>query len=81
MCREEITNIVVGKIKEHFLIENVAMDAKLITDLGADSLDQVELIMGIEDKFNIEIPDDDATNLITVEDLINYIEKRTGEVK
>ena len=49
-------------------------EAKFIEDLGADSLDIVELIMTMEDNFGIDIPDDDAEKLRSVQDAINYIE-------
>ena len=51
----------------------VLPEAKFIDDLGADSLDTVEMTMSIEDIFGIEIPDEDAEMLITVGDVINYI--------
>ena len=52
----------------------VKEDSKFIEDLGADSLDVVELVMGLEEKFDIEIPDEDAEKILTVADAINYIE-------
>jgi len=51
--------------------------AKFQDDLGADSLDLIELTMRLEEEFDIEIPDDDANNIITVGDVIKYIEERT----
>ena len=51
----------------------VTMEAKFIDDLGADSLDTVELIMQFEEEFNIEIPDDDAENLLSVGQAVEYI--------
>ncbi len=51
----------------------VTMDASFIDDLGADSLDLVELIMGLETEFDIEIPDEDAEKIRTVGDAVNYI--------
>ncbi|HHE9871751.1 TPA: acyl carrier protein [Campylobacter coli] len=51
----------------------VKMESK-IEDLGADSLDVVELIMALEEKFEVEIPDSDAEKLIKIEDVVNYIE-------
>lgn len=56
--------------------EEIADDAAFIEDLGADSLDIVELIMAMEEEFDMEIPDDDAERIITVQDAIDYIEKR-----
>lgn len=57
----------------------ITMDAKFIDDLGADSLDTVELIMQFEEEFNIEIPDEDAETLTTVGEAVEYIEKKTAE--
>jgi acyl carrier protein len=57
----------------------VIPEAKFIDDLGADSLDIVELIMALEDEYGIEIPDEDAEKLETVGDAITYIEKRLAE--
>jgi len=57
----------------------VVPEAKFIDDLGADSLDIVELIMALEDVYGIEIPDEDAEKMETVGDAINYIEKRMAE--
>ena len=54
--------------------EQVTADAKFIDDLGADSLDTVELIMALEEEFSTEIDDDDAEKLQTVDDVIKYIE-------
>ena len=51
-------------------------DARLIEDLGADSLDMVEMLMLVEEEFGISIPDDDAMNLKTVEDIVKYIEAK-----
>ena len=53
----------------------VIPEAKFVEDLGADSLDTVELIMQLEDEFNIEIPDDEAEKLTTVGSVISYIEE------
>ena len=50
-------------------------DAHFVNDLGADSLDTVELIMELEEEFGIEIPDDDAENMMTVGSVVDYIEK------
>ena len=51
----------------------VTEDASFIDDLGADSLDTVELIMAFEEEFDVEIPDEDAQNIKTVKDVIDYI--------
>lgn len=52
----------------------VKMESKIIEDLRADSLDVVELIMALEEKFEVEIPDSDAEKLIKIEDVVNYID-------
>lgn len=55
--------------------EEVVPEASFIDDLGADSLDLVELVMAIEEFFDVEIPDEDAENIRTVQDAINYIQR------
>lgn len=56
--------------------DQVTPDAKFIEDLGADSLDQVELVMALEEEFGSDIPDEDAEKLTTVGDAIKYIEEK-----
>ena len=56
--------------------DQVTPEAKFIEDLGADSLDTVELVMAFEEEFGAEIPDEDAEKLQTVGDVIRYIEER-----
>ncbi len=55
-------------------VEDVTPEASFIDDLGADSLDTVELVMALEEEFGIEIPDEDAEKISTVNDAITYIE-------
>ncbi|MBX7137951.1 MAG: acyl carrier protein [Oligoflexia bacterium] len=57
-------------------IEEVNPEASFIEDLGADSLDIVELIMALEEEYDIEIPDEDAEKIQTVKDVISYVEER-----
>jgi acyl carrier protein len=57
--------------------DEVKPEAKFIDDLGADSLDTVELIMAMEEKFGIEISDSDAEKMSTVQDVVDYIESHT----
>ena len=54
--------------------EEVATEASFVDDLGADSLDTVELVMALEEEFECEIPDEDAEKITTVQEAINYIE-------
>ena len=71
---EQVKKIVV----DHLGIEEskVKPEAKFIDDLGADSLDTVELVMAFEEKFSIEIPDDAAETIQTVKDAIDFIESK-----
>ena len=67
-------------VVEHLGVEadKVTEDASFIDDLGADSLDIVELVMAFEEEFAIDIPDDDVTNLKTVQDAVDYIAAKKG---
>ncbi len=58
-------------------IDKVTMEASFVEDLGADSLDTVELVMAFEEAFNIEIPDEDAEKILKVQDAITYIEDKS----
>jgi len=71
---ERVKKIVV----EHLGVEEskIQSDSKFIDDLGADSLDTVELVMAFEEKFGIEIPDDAAETIQTVQNAIDYIESK-----
>lgn len=55
--------------------EDISKETSFITDLGADSLDQVELIMELEDQFDLNIPDEDAEKILTIGDAVKYIEE------
>ena len=55
--------------------DQVKPEAKMIEDLGADSLDAVELVMAIEEEFGIEVPDEEAQKLVAVNDITNYVTK------
>ena len=61
--------------------EEVTMDASFTDDLGADSLDIVELVMAFEEEFGIEIPDESAEKISTVRQAVDYIEANAGEPK
>ena len=71
---EQVKQIVV----EHLGIDEskVTPESKFIDDLGADSLDTVELVMAFEEKFSIEIPDDAAETILTVKDAIDFIQNK-----
>ena len=73
---ERVQKIVV----EHLGVEadKVTQDASFIDDLGADSLDIVELVMAFEEEFGVEIPDDAAEKITTVKDAITYIDEHQG---
>jgi len=58
-------------------VEEVTDSASFIDDLGADSLDTVELVMALEEKFGVEIPDEDAEKMTTVGEAIKYLEEKT----
>ena len=70
---EKVKKIIVEQLQVND--EIVTEDASFIDDLGADSLDLVELIMALEEEFGIEIPDGDAEKVTTVEDVVNYIKE------
>ncbi|MDW8192064.1 MAG: acyl carrier protein [Synergistota bacterium] len=73
---ERLKNIVVEKLGVEE--SEIRPDASFIDDLGADSLDIVELIMAIEEEFDIEIPDEDAEKLTTVGAAVEYIKNKLG---
>lgn len=56
----------------------IAMETSLMKDLEADSLDAVEIIMAIEDEFDIEIPDEDAEKFLNIGDIVKYVEDKTN---
>jgi acyl carrier protein len=58
--------------------DQIKPESRFMEDLGADSLDVVELVMAIEEKFGIEVPDEDAEKIRTVQDAINYIKAKMG---
>lgn len=72
--------MILGKIKE-LIVERTGTSAdalrpetSLISDIEADSLDAVEIIMAIENEFGIEIPDEEAEKFVTIKDIVNYLE-------
>ncbi len=72
MVFEKVRDVIVDTISCD--ADDVTMEASLTDDLGADSLDAVELNMAFEDAFDISIPDEDMENMKTVADVVNYIE-------
>ena len=81
MSSEEIFEKIKNIIVEQLQVSETAIteDASFIDDLGADSLDIVELIMALEEEFDIEIPDTDAEKVVTVGDVVNYIKENVKE--
>jgi acyl carrier protein len=69
---DDVKEVIVDKLGVD--ADKVVPEARFIEDLGADSLDTVELIMGLEDKFGLEISDEDAEKIRTVQDAINFIQ-------
>ena len=55
-------------------IDSISMDSLLVEDLGADSLDSIDIVMSVEDEFKIEVPDEVVENMTTVADIVNFIE-------
>jgi acyl carrier protein len=74
-----------GKVKEIIAkelevdVKQLQPEAKFIEDLGADSLDIVELVMALEEEFGLDIPDEDADKLKTVGDAMNYLQQHAGK--
>lgn len=73
---ERVTEIIVEQLGVSK--DEVAPEASFIDDLGADSLDIVELVMAMEEEFDIEIPDDDAEKIQTISDAISYVRGRAA---
>ncbi len=73
---EKVKNIIVEQLGVNE--EQVTSEAKFIEDLGADSLDTVELVMAFEEEFGIEVPDEEAEKLTSVGDVVTYIEANAG---
>ncbi|MDR2355825.1 MAG: acyl carrier protein [Clostridiales Family XIII bacterium] len=75
MTFEKIKEIIIEQLQADGA--NITMDTHLMKDLEADSLDAVEIIMAIEDEFDIEIPDEDAENFQNIGDIVRYVEEQT----
>ena len=80
MSSEEVFEKVKETIIEHLGVADTAVttEASFIDDLGADSLDIVELIMALEEEFDMEIPDADAEKIVTVGDVVEYIREHVA---
>jgi acyl carrier protein len=74
---EKVKSIIVEQLGVD--ADEVNMEASFTDDLGADSLDIVELVMAFEEEFNIEIPDEDAEKITNVRDAVKYIETHAGD--
>ena len=74
-AEDKVKKIITDKLSVD--VDEVIDNASLADDLGADSLDLVELIMSMEEEFDIEIPDDDAEKIVTVNDVIQYIHEKS----
>lgn len=72
MIFERIREMIVEEL--NVPVEKITMEARLAEDLGADSIDAVELIMNIEDEFSVQVSDEEAQNIKTVGDLVKYVE-------
>lgn len=73
MIFEEVRKLIASELNLNE--EDIKMESKLTEDLGADSLDAVELIMAIEDKFNVQVSDEAAQNIRKVSDIVEYLSK------
>lgn len=78
MNQQEIQSRVIEIVADNLELEasEVALGSNLMEDLGADSLDAVEIIMAVEEKFDIEIPDEDAEMLSTIQQISDYVENK-----
>lgn len=74
MVLEKIKEILADQLDAD--IETLSADTKIAEDLGADSLDVVEILMAIEDEFNVEIPDEEIDNIKTIGDVADYIQNK-----
>ena len=72
--QDKIVKMIANKLSKK--VEDVTMSSKLIEDLGADSLDIVELLMMLEDEYGITIPDQDAMKLTTIGDIVKFMENQ-----
>lgn len=73
---ERVKDIIVDQLGVS--AEQVTSEAKFVEDLGADSLDTVELVMALEEEFDVEVPDDEAEKLQAVKDVVSFITSKKG---
>ncbi len=74
---EKVIEIIAEKL--NLSKEQIKPEASFVDDLGADSLDLVELVMAMEEEFGMEVPDEEAEKLRTVKDVIDYVKQKVGE--
>lgn len=81
MSKEEILEKLKGLVVDQLGVEEeeVTLEATIQEDLGADSLDVVDLVMSVEEEFGVKISDDDMAELKTVGDIVNYIDENAAE--
>ena len=77
MCFERVRQLICEQLNKQ--PEKVTMETKIVDDLGADSLDVVEMLMALEDEYGISLPDEVAMKLQTVGDIVKYIDENTAK--
>lgn len=77
MCFERVRQLICDQLGK--VPEKVTMETKIVDDLGADSLDVVEMLMALEDEYGISLPDEVAMKLQTVGDIVNYIDQNSAK--
>ncbi|HEU5414345.1 MAG TPA: acyl carrier protein [Candidatus Angelobacter sp.] len=78
-AEEKVNQIVIEQLGVE--PSEVTPEASFVDDLGADSLDRVELVMAFEESFGLEIPDEDAEKIVTVQDAVEYIQQHAKSIK
>ncbi len=77
MCFERVRQLICEQLNKQ--PEKVTMETKIVDDLGADSLDVVEMLMALEDEYGVSLPDEVAMKLQTVGDIVKYIDENTAK--
>ncbi len=77
MTLDTVKNIIAGQLDIDE--DEITMDASIIDDLGADSIDVVDILIAFEDEFDVKIPDEEVEQFKTVGDIVRYIEEKTAE--